>query len=652
MRRGGHIPVSTVEQLLQGDDSVHALPQRTVQFQGPTPWFVPVTIAVVLLIHAALLLDGARKNFVVLDESAHLVAGISHWTTATYSMYRVNPPLPRMLAVIPVFLLHPNTSAIQPVLGPAKRAEYDCANPFALDNADIYLDIVFLARLAGILWSCLGGWLMYRWASDLYSYRAGLLGLFLWCFNPSILAHAQLATPDFPATVAGFAAAYCFWRYLRQPSWDSTLLAGLALGIAGLTKFTLLFLNALWPLLWLLHYWRQRAAGKPPIPFWRQAGQFMAIVVLSVLVINLGYEFQDTCKPLGKYVFSSRTLAGEPPAELGGVIHPVNRFQNSWLGAIPVPLPGEYLAGIDRQKVDFEIGWWSYLRGEWKRGGWWYYYLYALAVKMPLGVLALIGLGLMLALFGYPYRRSLLDECFIWLPIVAILVLVSSQTGFNHHLRYVLPLFPFAILGAIRTACFLSFQHWKTGLLVVVLASWSIMGTLSIHPHYLSYFNEAAGGPDNGHNHLIDSNIDWGQDLLFLKTWLDRHPEAHPLGLASFSAIDPRVVGIHFTTPPPGLVSADAAKDPHAGPFGPLPGYYALDVNFVRGFAYSIADGTGQFRYSHLHQYEYFQHFQPIAKAGYSIFIYHITLEDANRVRGELSLPLLAGNISSTENKP
>jgi hypothetical protein len=601
---------------------------------------VRLGIAVILMIHAALLLDGSRKNFVVIDEAAHLVAGISHWTTGTYSMYRVNPPLPRMLAVLPDFLLHPDTKAIQPSVGPAKRSEYDCANPFALDNAAQYLNLLFLARLAGILWSCLGGWLMYRWGSELYSVRAGLLGLVLWCFNPSILAHAQVATPDLPATVAGFAAVYCFWRYLRCPSWSSALIAGLILGIAELTKFTLLYLYALLPALWIFYRFMPDA-GTLITPFRSQFWQCLGIVVISILVINLGYEFQDTGKPLGKYVFVSRALAGEPPPDLIHVVTPVNRFEGSWLGTIPFPLPAEFLQGIDRQRWDFELGLWSYLRGEWKRGGWWYYYLYAFLVKSPLGVLALVGWGLILTLIAHRASARLVDEAFAWLPALAILVLVSSQMGFNHHLRYVLPLFPFVLLGASKLAYFLSFHYWKAGSLVLVLVLWSLVSTVAIHPHYLSYFNEAAGGPDKGHNHLIDSNIDWGQDVLFLKAWLDQHPEAHPLGFACFNTIDPRILGIDFTLPPPGPITADAAEGKSANRLGPRPGYYALDVNFVRCFAYSVPDGKGQFVYSPLHQYEYFQHFQPIAKAGYSIFIYHITLEDANRFRREWGMPLL-----------
>src|SRR3990172_12166936 len=60
---------------------------------------------------------------------------------------------------------------------------------------------------------------------------------------------------------------------------------------------------------------------------------------------------------------------------------------------------------------------------------------------------------------------------------------------------------------------------------------WLIAGTLSIFPHYLSYFNEVAGGPQAGYQHLVDSNLDWGQDLPALKDWIDaRRPENLHLG--------------------------------------------------------------------------------------------------------------------------
>ncbi len=598
--------------------------------------------------HAGILLDSARKNFVTADEVGHIAAGISHWETATYSMYRVNPPLPRMLAVLPVLVERPNTAGIQPNDTPGRRAEVPSGRQFAAENRERYFHLVWLCRLAGVGWSLVGGWLIYCWARDLYGYSAGYLGLALWCFEPNILGHAALVTPDIPATVSGLAATYSFWCYLRNPSWGRAGLAGLLLGMALLTKFTLLVLHGVWPLLWLVYRLRATVHGPRAARPGIVGAQGLGICVVSLLVLNLGYDLDRTCQPLGSIPFVSRTFAGDLPDGLPSG----NRFQDSWLGRVPVPLPADFLRGIDVQRREFEPGKGrpSYLAGEVRQGGWWYYYLYALAVKVPLGAWALVLWGLGLTLLRHRSSAYWSEEGTLWLPVVVILGLVSSQTGFNHHLRYVFPLFPFVMISTSKLGYFFQAGCWKAGMLVLAFLFCDVASSLAIHPHYLSYFNEAAGGPDNGHDHLLNSNIDWGQDLLFLKAWLDRHPEARPLGLAYSNLVGPQLVGIkEFDLPPKGPAgrsTVDIDTD-QASQIGPLPGFYAVSVNFIRGAPYGACDARGELHYIDGDDYGYFRHFRPIAKAGYSIFIYHITREDANAVRQELGLPRLPDRVPS-----
>jgi hypothetical protein len=154
----------------------------------------------------------------------------------------------------------------------------------------------------------------------------------------------------------------------------------------------------------------------------------------------------------------------------------------------------------------------------------------------------------------------------------------------------------------------------------------------------MSYFNELVGGPENGGKHLLDSNIDWGQNLFQLKEWLDEHPEARPLQLAYYGSVEPAVLAFDYTVPPVG---------PHGDPtippssMGPKPGYYAVSVNMLYGYGFPIPDGRfGTVRVPH-GAYTYFQHFKPIGRAGYSIYIYHITPEEADQVRAEMGLPAL-----------
>jgi len=59
--------------------------------------------------------------------------------------------------------------------------------------------------------------------------------------------------------------------------------------------------------------------------------------------------------------------------------------------------------------------------------------------------------------------------------------------------------------------------------LVVLCLLATITSTLRVYPHQLAYFNEAAGGPENGYKHLLHSNLDWGQDWLYLHAWAIAH---------------------------------------------------------------------------------------------------------------------------------
>ncbi len=118
-----------------------------------------------------------------------------------------------------------------------------------------------------------------------------------------------------------------------------------------------------------------------------------------------------------------------------------------------------------------------------------------------------------------------------------------------------------------------------------MLLAWSICSSLWVYPHSISYFNEIAGGPRGGHNHLggvaVDSNIDSGQDLLHLRRWLAKHPEAHPISLAFNGVYDAHVAGLSYTLPPPGP-AAGACDEPSGSSLRPVPGWHAVSVNQIR----------------------------------------------------------------------
>lgn len=540
-------------------------------------------VAAILVAHAGLLAWSATRHVPTYDEVGHLPAGLSHLQFGRFDLYCVNPPLVRTVAALPLLAADPVTDWGHYHSG--WRPEWTVGLDFLKANPDRSLRLFTLGRWACIPFCLLGGFVCWRWGRELYGTRAGLLALTLWAFCPTVLGHGQLVTPDVAAAAVGVLAGYAFWRWLKNPTLLGATAAGVCLGLCLLVKSTWVILFALWPAMWLL-------AGAR----WRTGGQLALALVLGLTVLNAGYGFERTGRRLGDFEFKSVALTGHPHAENPESAPGTNKFRGTWLEEVPVPLPANFVRGVDLQKFDFESDAHSYLRGEWKRGGWWYYYLYGMAVKVPVGTWVLFTVAVLVVLG----RRSALDrrdELALLAPVVAVLVLVSSQTGLNHHYRYVLPALPFLFVWCGKVVLL---TRGSARVVVALALAWSVGSSLSVYPHGLSYFNELAGGPTNGPAHLLGSSVDWGQDLLYLKEWAAENPDARPLWLAYDNVAAPEVLGFRDSAPVPTGVPR-------------RPGWYAISVNALR-------DQSGQ--------YADFLDRRPVGRVGYTTYIYRVTAED------------------------
>jgi 4-amino-4-deoxy-L-arabinose transferase-like glycosyltransferase len=534
------------------------------------------TVVGLLLVHSALLAYSAYVHSPTLNEPGHLVAGLSYWKFGRFDVYSVNPPLVKLVAALPVMAAGYEEDWSGFYTGLGARPEFSMGEDFVAANGERSFFLFMIARWACIPFSWLGGVICYLWARDLYGRPAGVIACAIWSFEPNILAHASLMTPDAHATSLGLAACYAFWRWLKHPTWTQTLVTGVVLGLAELAKTTFVLFYPLWPLLWLVYRWSDRKQMR--LADWlREAGMLAARMAIGLYVLNLGYCFEGSMKPLGEYQFISQLFAGEqkgvsgqksanlPPskgrkqpstvagddraqggspgtARMGGISptfdfrpppSPPNRFANTWLARIPVPFPANYLIGIDLQQHDFEdYGRPSYLRGEWRDRGWWYYYLYAAAIKVPLGLWTLGALAL-LGLLARNSHGAGRDIFILLAPPLIVFTVVSSKTGFCEHFRYALPCFPFLFVWisglfrnlfdkTIRESVIcrgrsFSLANMPAVVFSLTLLIWFEASSLWIYPHSLSYFNESIGGPLNGTEHLLGSNVDWGQDLIYLE---------------------------------------------------------------------------------------------------------------------------------------
>ncbi|MDZ4848533.1 MAG: glycosyltransferase family 39 protein [Pirellulaceae bacterium] len=682
-----------------------------------------------LIIHSALLAYGAWVHSPTYNEPAHLAAGVSYWQYNRFDIYNVNPPLVKLVAAIPVLIVGCETNWDHFSDAPGRRVEMTIGRDFSKANGVRFLWLITIARWSCIPFSLLGAVVCYRWSSELYGPWSGIFAMSLWCFCPNVIAHGQLITSDIASASLAALACYTYWNWLKKPSWWNTILSGLALGIAESAKTTLLIFYPLWPILWLLYRIPDR--HRFTVRDWfREAGLLACRMLLSIYVLNLVYAFEGTMTPLKDFHFVSRLFTGIPdpdnkiPNSSGaplapysgrgvggeGYSHDNNRFINNWLGDLPVPFPKHYILGIDAQRNDFDKYHNDfYLGGQWSKTGWWYYYLYAAAIKIPLGTLLLLLLAgimcvcsLISRCVGAHRRRcesdevnasspmnfsriQFRDELFLVAPAITISVFVSSQTGINEHFRYILPCFPFLYIwlsrsirnnpklvfarpveakmidrepmalatGSGNTGISTNYQtaapasstvpltlspsalgrdgqnaanldpyssHYNNlGLpairaIATILLAYSIASSLFVYPNSLSYFNELIGGPAHGSEHLIHSNIDWGQDLIYLKRWLDAHPDAEPFYLDYFGGFAPLDIGIEFKSIPR-MSRKSNNNEPTILPAG----WYAISVDHL---IRATDPDNGNFVIAS------FNERQPIARAGWSINIYRLELDE------------------------
>lgn len=650
----------------------------------PRPWVVPLLAALLLVIQGSLAVLSLVQENPTIDEVAHLPAGVTYWQTGSFRLYPHNPPLVKLLAALPVVWAGPSMERAyerpswrnEPPLHPS------FAHEFAVDNAARYFELFTRARLLMPVFAILGGLAVFLWSRALWGPWGGLLSLALWTFCPNILAHGRLVTTDVGATSLGVLATFLFWRYLKVPGWVRATATGLALGLALLAKFSSLLLFGVWPLLWLVDQARRGRSG------WlqrlgRAAGHGALVVSLAVLVIDAGYGLEGLFRPLGSFAFTSGSLTrprqpgdGPPPTTGNGLLdlahrHRVNRFRGTWLGALPVPLPRYFLVGFDLQKFEAEgvplrflnpaagpdekVTYPVYLDGQLRHRGWWYYYLATLAYKVPEGTWALGLWALGLLLLVRRVRGSATDEAAMLAVPLVVVAVMSLGTDINLGLRYVLPAFPYAFVAIGRIA------PWAAGLgagvrrPVQVLAGGFLALTCAAsalaHPHYLAYFNWASGGTRRGSEHLIDSNLDWGQDLLNLRSWLDRNAPGERVGLAYFGQINPTLFRLRgepldwFLPPAAGALPPVNPRWPVEGPARRVePGLYAISASFVRGLPYAIYDPSPmvpslypawdarQMAPTRWGAFGYFQVLEPDERIGGSIFVYRVDAEEAARL--------------------
>ncbi len=515
-----------------------------------------------------------RSAAATYDETVHLSSGYSYLYTGRYVMNIMDhPPFSEMLSALPLLALKPQTFTGHPYF--ANFMPYHYGDLFLyqnllspdrlLDTARVFTFIVWTALFAGFIW---------LFASRLRSPAAAALSVAVFCFMPVFISNDALISTDAAAAVFYFGSFVLGWLFtsarpvmkegkrgqkgeavLPGALWRWAALAGAVSGLALVSKFSMFIVPPMVAAFWLADnlLW-------PRMKFRKLLGYLFIYAAACLLVTALVYKFD-----LGLY----------------------------WKGLS---------ATLNR----LDTGRSSFVMGRHTLKGVWWYFPAALAVKTPLLVLlgALAGAWLTLKNFRKDYLWVLLPPAVFF----AAALTAKVQIGYRH----IMPVMPFlAVLAGLALARLLELK--KGGWLAAGLLALNAVSVLRVHPHYLAYFNEPAGGAANGYKLFVDSNLDWGQGVKGLADYL-KSAGNPPVVFSYFGVARPESYGINYV--PLGVYSNVELKGTGAEVCGMKEVLLAVSATNLQGTYYPDKE-----------TFAWLKARRPVFTAGYSIFVYNLSAD-------------------------
>jgi len=480
--------------------------------------------------------------------------------------------LTKYLAAVPLLFLQPELDTAHPAWQTTNQ--WEMASDFLYNNTVPADTLLFWGRLPTMLLSILLGWLIFVWAKKLFGPKAGLLALIFYVFSPNILAHSRLITSDLAITFFWLLNFFVLQRYLAKPTGKNLIFFSIVTGLTLLTKFSALLIIPIIIIILLLRFRRDSQTFS--------LQQFLltifSLFVFGIFIIWAGYGFELIRIKDDPYIIHN---LGTAAAHLPFFNLPIP-FYHYWVGLIKVFSHSAY--GQD-----------TFLFGQYALQGWWYYFPLAFLLKTPLTT---IFLALTVKIAGLKWwlknRKAKQIPFFYYLLIIPPLLyfVYTLLSNLNLGLRHLLIIFPFIFI-LISQVINWPFLKKKAGqVLLIALIAFYLYSSINIFPHYLAYFNEAVGGPIQGPNYLLDSNLDWGQDYKTLRTYLD----------------EKNITEYYFNN----VNSAQAqyylpkAKE--------IPTQDHLTINYLAVTVNSL--------YAENSQYAWLKEYQPVARIGYSIYLY------------------------------
>ncbi len=540
-----------------------------------------LVVIALLATFAAMAVTSMLRKSATFDEPLHLAAGYAYWTQNEYRFSTENGNLAQRWAALPLLFGDHH-------FPDGTRGNFRVGFDFLFNSGNDAKKILMQGRAMMVLLGIALGLLVYIWSRELFGRSGGLLSLTLYCFSPTILAHTRLATSDLTVALFFTLSVWCIWKMLHRVSIAAVIWCGLATGALFVSKMSAVLIVPMALILiavrlfsrvpLLVALGRAKTIASKP----KMAQIFVALLIVQILmvagVVRAFYGFRFSAKqpapiqmqqPTKKKI---TTAEGKKPADKIAEKTEVAQERPRDLHREPAFIrsliqfarkyrlvPEAYLQGL-QVVARYSLVRPAFFNGRYGAGGWHWFFPYCFMVKTPLPLFLLLVLGGVAAVFGWHLCRKEANAG--WIRIVAqslyrtsplwVLLAVYWATAINTNLnigqRHILPVYPATFILAGSAAFWLGRRNLVTRVTVAIALILFMTESIKIWPNYLAYFNQIAGGPRHGYQHLVDSSLDWGQDLPQLKAWLDQkglnNHENTPVYLSYFGNGNPTYYGI------------------------------------------------------------------------------------------------------------
>lgn len=473
-------------------------------------------VGVASITFVALALAAMWKDATVNDEIAHLPAGYTYWKTGDFRLNPEHPPLAKLIAGLPLRLMSLRWPEEEEAVHWSIGQEWVFGYRFLFLSGNDPDRIIFWGRIPMLLWGVLLIVTVYGVTRGLYGPRGSLIALVLVTFCPEILAHSHFVNTDAAVAALLFLAVVAFWKLTQRRTVVRAVLAGAALSAALTAKFSAVMLVPALAWTMVVAFVSQWQELEPSERTWKRLlkegglwGAYLcAVAVLAWLGIwaTYGFRYAASNDPAfhwnWNFTQTKDTLIGKAIA----------------VGRAYRLLPEAYLYGFSYMHENAQSRY-AFAFGKYSDTGWWWYFPAGFLVKTPVGMILLAGAGVLQVLRRSFRQRT--KEFFLLIPLITYWVLAVGS-HMNIGVRHILPVYPLMIVLAGT----LGVSSWdgvlKQRLILGCLALTALAGIIAT-PHHLAYFNLPSRLIWEPHEMLVDSSLDWGQDLGRLKAWMDEN---------------------------------------------------------------------------------------------------------------------------------